>query len=89
MLAAENGKVQAVRCLIKKGANPALRHRTGWNSLHIASRYGHVDVIELLVSHMTDIDSEDAWGWTIVSQAIKNEFVCIPTLQSKWAFQAH
>ena len=56
MIAAEYGKVQAVKCLISKGADLALRHRTGWNSLHFASLRGHVDVIEQLVSHMTDLD---------------------------------
>ena len=56
MIAAEYGKVQAVKCLISKGADLALRHRTGWNSLHFASLRGHVDVIEQLVSRMTDLD---------------------------------
>ena len=64
MTAAGNNKVQAVKCLISKGADPALRDNNGWNSLDWASLSGHVDVIELLVSHLKDIDSANATGET-------------------------
>ena len=64
MTAADRNKVQAVKCLISKGADPALRDNTGRNSLDWASLWGHVDVIELLVSHLTDTDSENASGET-------------------------
>ena len=64
MTAAENGRVQAVKCLISKGADPALRDNIGRNSLDWASLCGHVDVIELLVSHLTDTDSANSTGET-------------------------
>ena len=60
MIAVQKSKVQVVKCLISKGADPAFRADNGRNSLHCASLCGHVDVFELLVSHMTNIDSRDA-----------------------------
>ena len=72
MIAAENGKVYAVKCLISKGADPALRDNLRWNSLHWASRCGHVDVIELLLSYMTDIESRTASGRTPLMIAAEN-----------------
>ena len=38
---------------------------------HWASRSGHVDVIELLVGHMTNIDSRDAQGMTSLMVAAR------------------
>ena len=64
MTAAHHNKVQAVKFLISKGADPALRDNIGRNLLDWASLCGHVDVIELLVSHLTDTDSANDTGET-------------------------
>ena len=79
-------KVQVVKCLISKGADLALRDNNGRNSLHWASRSGHVDVIELLVGHMTDIDSRDAQGMTSLMVAARyGEVQAVKCLISKGA----
>ena len=38
MVAAKNDKLQAVKCLLKQGADPSLQDNDGWNVLHYASR---------------------------------------------------
>ena len=62
MIAAGNGKLQAVECLLGKGASPSLESNEGWNSLHFASQSGNTDIIELLLllTHGPDIDSTTA-----------------------------
>lgn len=62
MNAAKYGKVEAVQCLISNGADPDSQDNSGQNSLHWAFYSGHTDVIELLVSHVTDIEPKDNRG---------------------------
>ena len=65
MIAAKYGKLQAVTCLLGKGASPSLEDNFGWNSLHFASLSGNTDIIELLLlTHGPDIDSTTADGKT-------------------------
>ena len=72
MIAAGNCKLQAVKALIKKGADPSLENNNGWNSLHCALRGGDCDVIELILNHMTDIASRTAMGCTPLMIAAAN-----------------
>ena len=73
MIAAANGKLQAVKCLLGKGASPSLENNDGWNSLHFASQSGNTDIIELLLlTHGPDIDSTTAEGLTPLMIAVDN-----------------
>ncbi|CAG8544895.1 10780_t:CDS:2 [Ambispora leptoticha] len=42
------GRLQIVKELISKGANDKLLNKDGWNSLHLASKEGHLDVVKFL-----------------------------------------
>ena len=65
MIAADNDKLQAVKCLLGKGASPSLENNNGCNSLHFASKSGNPDIIELLLlAHGHDIDSTTGQGVT-------------------------
>ena len=65
MIAAWYGELQAVKCLVGKGASPSLANNHGWNSLHCASQSFNTDIIELLLlTHGPEIDSTTADGLT-------------------------
>ena len=71
MIAADNGKLQAVKALIRKGADPSLEDNNGWNSLHFASRGGYPAVIKLILTHMpADVESRTADGKTPLMIAV-------------------
>ena len=73
MIAAGNDKLQAVKCLLKQGADPSLRDNKGWNMLHCASRGGNPEVIELMLSHVPSIDSRTKEGVTPLMIAASND----------------
>ncbi len=54
MLACTKQRLDVVSILLKNGADPLFRNKDGWNSFHIASREGCVDILQLLVSELTD-----------------------------------
>lgn len=54
MLACTKLQVDVVSILLKSGADPLFRNKDGWNSFHVASREGSVDILQLLVSELTD-----------------------------------
>jgi len=58
MIAAGNGKLQAVEYLLEKGADPSLQDNSGWNALHQASRSGIVAIMEKILSYGVDIESK-------------------------------
>ena len=60
MIAACNGKMEAVNYLLEKGADPSLRDKFGRNSLHDASDGGNVTIIETILSRGLDINSRDS-----------------------------
>lgn len=49
MYAGLNGKLQIVKYLLEKGADPSLEDNSGWNLLHFASEGGDPEVIDLLL----------------------------------------
>ena len=57
-------KLESVKNLIGKGANPCLENNDGHNSLHCAVSGGDPDIIELLLSNGPDIDSRTGEGST-------------------------
>jgi serine/threonine-protein phosphatase 6 regulatory ankyrin repeat subunit B len=79
--AAENGEVDRVRALLESGANPNLVTKDGCTALMLASRWGHRDCVELLLSHRDnfgasadprfrcDVNVADEDGWTALMWA--------------------
>ena len=70
MIAAVNAKLQAVNCLLEKGADPSLQDNDGWNLLHFASGGGDPRIIHLILTHVTDIESRTAAGTTPLMIAV-------------------
>ena len=73
MIAAVTDKLQAVKYLLKQGADPSLQDNNGWNVLHFASQGGNPEVIELMLSHMLSIDSRTKEGCTPLMIAAGND----------------
>ena len=57
-------KFQAVKKLIKRGADPSLVDNGGWNSLHFAAEGGDTDIIDLIHTHLLNIESKTGEGYT-------------------------
>ena len=64
MNAALNGNVQAVKSMIKRGADPSLTDYIGWNMLHYAAEGGDTDIISLIHTHLPNIESKTGEGYT-------------------------
>ncbi|XP_022777993.1 ankyrin repeat and EF-hand domain-containing protein 1-like, partial [Stylophora pistillata] len=62
--AAVNCNFQAVKGLIKRGADPSLMDKGGWIALHFAAQGGNTDFIDLIHAHLPDIESKTAEGHT-------------------------
>ena len=58
MSAALKGNVEAVKSLIKRGADPSLMDNEEWNSSHYAAHGGDTDVISLIHTHLPNIESK-------------------------------
>ncbi|PFX19577.1 Ankyrin repeat and EF-hand domain-containing protein 1 [Stylophora pistillata] len=71
MHAALNGNVQAVKGLIKRGADLSLKDKKGWNALHFAADAIDTDVIDLILTHMPNIESKAAAGSTPLIIAVR------------------
>ena len=72
MMAAVNGKLQAVKYLLKQGADPSIQDNNGWNTFHHASQGGNPEVIELMPHHVPSIDSITKLGVTPLMVAAYN-----------------
>ena len=64
MGAAFKGKVQVVKSLIERGADPSLMDNKGWNSLHVAANGGDADIIDLIHTQVPNIESKTGDGCT-------------------------
>jgi ankyrin repeat protein len=49
-------KMEVVRILLDTGASPNATNLVGSNALHLAIRYGHLDVVKVLLEHRAVID---------------------------------
>lgn len=54
MLACTKLRADVVSLLLRHGADSLFRNKDGWNSFHIASREGNVDILQILVAELTD-----------------------------------
>ena len=64
MVAAGTGKLHAVKWLLEKGAAIACENKRGWSPLHHAAKGGDPDTIDLILTHLPDVDSKTADGET-------------------------
>ena len=64
MVAALYGKLHAVKWFLEKGATVACEDKIGWNTLHCAAKGGDPDTIDLILTHLPDIESKTADGET-------------------------
>ena len=71
--AAFNNHPQVVEYLIEKGANINARTETGATPLFLAARYGHTDIVKLLLKHHADPSIADQRQETAIDAAQKAE----------------
>ena len=64
MLAAANSKLHAVKRFLEKGAAASCEDNRGWSSLHHAAVAGDPQVISLIHTHVSGIDSKSHDGLT-------------------------
>ncbi|OXB58054.1 hypothetical protein ASZ78_007713 [Callipepla squamata] len=50
MMACTKQNLEVIRDLVEHGANPLLKNKDGWNCFHIASREGHLEVLQYLLA---------------------------------------
>ena len=59
-----SGKLNAVKWFLEKGATVACESNRGWNTLHHAAQGSDPDTIDLILTHLPDIESKTADGET-------------------------
>ena len=64
MVAALAGKLHAVKWFLEKGATVTSAKSNGWNILHFAAKGSDPDTIDLILTHLPDIESKTADGKT-------------------------
>ena len=64
MVAALCGKLHAVKWFLEKGATVTSVKSNGWNILHFAAKGSDPDTIDLILTHLPDIESKTADGKT-------------------------
>ncbi|XP_070842865.1 kinase D-interacting substrate of 220 kDa B isoform X4 [Chaetodon trifascialis] len=69
MLAAEQGSLEIVQELIRRGANVNLDDVDCWSALISAAKEGHVDVVKELLENSAYIEHRDMGGWTALMWA--------------------
>ena len=72
MHAVRNGDVEAVEGLIKRGADPSLLDNHGWRLLHFAAAGADTNMIDLILTHVSDIESKAANGATPLIIAVSH-----------------
>ena len=71
MVAALCGKLHAVKWFLEKGATIACEDKRGWSPLHHAAKGGDPDSIDLILTHLPDVDSKTADGETPLIIAVR------------------
>ncbi|XP_076129143.1 kinase D-interacting substrate of 220 kDa B isoform X1 [Alosa pseudoharengus] len=69
MLAAEQGSLEIIQELIRRGANVNLDDVDCWSALICAAKEGHVDVVKELLESSAYIEHRDMGGWTALMWA--------------------
>ena len=71
MVAAFTGKLHAVKWFLEKGAAIGCEDKRGWSPLHHAAKGGDPDSIDLILTHLPDVDSKTADGETPLIIAVR------------------
>ncbi|XP_028997644.1 kinase D-interacting substrate of 220 kDa B isoform X3 [Betta splendens] len=69
MLAAEQGSLDIVQELIRRGANVNLDDVDCWSALISAAKEGHLEVVKELLENSAYIEHRDMGGWTALTWA--------------------
>nr|XP_046147198.1 kinase D-interacting substrate of 220 kDa B-like isoform X5 [Oncorhynchus gorbuscha] len=69
MLASEQGSIEIVQELIRRGANVNLDDVDCWSALICAAKEGHVEVVKELLESSAYIEHRDMGGWTALMWA--------------------
>uniref|UniRef100_A0A4W5RCK5 Kinase D-interacting substrate 220b n=1 Tax=Hucho hucho TaxID=62062 RepID=A0A4W5RCK5_9TELE len=69
MLASEQGSIEIVQELIRRGANVNLDDVDCWSALICAAKEGHVEVVKELLESTAYIEHRDMGGWTALMWA--------------------
>uniref|UniRef100_A0A8C9WH12 Kinase D interacting substrate 220 n=1 Tax=Scleropages formosus TaxID=113540 RepID=A0A8C9WH12_SCLFO len=69
MLAAEQGSVEIVQELVRRGANVNLDDVDGWTALISAAKEGHVEVVRELLANNANLEHRDMGGWSALMWA--------------------
>ncbi|XP_054871836.1 kinase D-interacting substrate of 220 kDa B isoform X7 [Amphiprion ocellaris] len=80
MLAAEQGSLEIVQELIRRGANVNLDDVDCWSALISAAKEGHMDVVKELLENSAYIEHRDMGGWTALMWAAYKGRVEVTTL---------
>ena len=81
--AAAHGSIGVAAVLLDYGAIVDCKDSIGWTALHLASRFGSPQLVELLLLHKADINAraEAGWaGWTALHAAAEQGHLDIATL---------
>lgn len=76
-IAAQEGRVKAVRVLAKRGANVNSERTGGWKPVIIAAKHGHAKAVRTLVEYKADIACINQAGQSAADFAITNNDVCV------------
>lgn len=69
-----NGDADGIKDLLQtSGVNPNAADTGGWSALILASRYGFLDAVRVLLSFGADINQETNEGWTALMYAVYNK----------------
>ncbi|XP_066530233.1 kinase D-interacting substrate of 220 kDa B isoform X1 [Hoplias malabaricus] len=69
MVAAEQGSLEIVQELIRRGANINLDDVDCWTALISAAKEGHVEVVKELLDNNANVEHRDMGGWTAIMWA--------------------
>uniref|UniRef100_A0A3B4AP54 KAP NTPase domain-containing protein n=1 Tax=Periophthalmus magnuspinnatus TaxID=409849 RepID=A0A3B4AP54_9GOBI len=69
MVAAEQGNLEIVQELIRRGANVNLDDIDSWTSLICAAKEGHIEVVQELLENGANLEHRDMGGWTALMWA--------------------
>ncbi|XP_035388927.1 kinase D-interacting substrate of 220 kDa B isoform X2 [Electrophorus electricus] len=69
MVAAEQGSLEIVQELVKRGANVNLDDVDCWTALISSAKEGHVEVVKELLANNANLEHKDMGGWTALMWA--------------------
>ena len=74
LLAAKNGREQAVKVLLEKGANFATKDSFDYTALHLAAQHGEISVVQVLLDKGADLEAKTSIGDTALHCAAESGY---------------